>query len=84
MMKNLFSSLCFVAGAAVSGTVVYLYMTDQEVKEKIDKAVSSVASAALEIKDGLEKCRFQKNRQAVSDLEKNRAWVDEQWEAIGI
>ena len=83
-MKSIFSTLCFAAAVAVSGTVVYLYMNDQEVKEKVNKAASSVVSAALEVKDSLEKRKLQKEQQMASDLEKNRAWVDEQWEAIGI
>ncbi len=83
-MNKLFSTICFTAAAAISGTVVYLYMNDRDVKDKVDTAISSVVNAAVEIKSSLDKRRIQKEQEAKDSLEKNRAWVDEQWEAIGI
>ena len=83
-MKKLLSTFCFVAAAAISGTVAYLYVTDREVKEKVDKAAASVMNAAMEIKDSLNERRVQKEREMSDNLAKNQTWVDEQWEALGI
>lgn len=83
-MKKLLSFVGFTAAAVVSGTVVYLYLNDKEVHEKIDTAVASVGEAVREVKRGFELNRMAREEEKVSPLERNQAWTDEQWEALGI
>jgi negative regulator of replication initiation len=83
-MKKLISVLGGAVVAAVSGVTVYLYMTDDEVRAKVDTAVYSVGEAASEI--GRRVASF-KDRQAAAAQtadERNQAWVDQQWEVLGI
>ncbi len=72
----------FAAGAAALTTVV---MTDAEVRAKVADAAAKVKKAGREIADtvaaGVEQARKEGD---MSPAEKNQAWVDEQWEAIGI
>ena len=44
-MKKLLSFIGFTAAAVVSSTVVYLYMNDREVRNKVDAAIASVGDA---------------------------------------
>lgn len=83
-MRGLLKGLGIAAFTALSGTVVYLYMTDNDVKVKVDCAVQGVADVAQEVKN---KVMNLKGRQATSEYDevmRNQAWVDEQWEALGI
>ena len=70
------------AGAAALTTVV---MSDFEVRAKVADAATKVKKAAHEVADtiaaGVDKAR---KEGSMSPTEKNQAWVDEQWEAIGI
>lgn len=83
-MKGLLSCIGFAAVAAVSGTVVYLYINDRSVKTKVDTAIASVGSAVLQIKDSLQQSKAQREQERETSFERNRAWVDEQWDALGI
>lgn len=83
-MRGLLKGLGIAAFAALSGTVAYLYVTDNDVKVKVDRAVQGVADVAQEVKN---KVMNLKGRQATSEYDevmRNQAWVDEQWEALGI
>lgn len=70
------------AGAAALTTVV---MSDAEVRAKVADAACKVKKAAHEVADtvaaGVNQAR---KEDGMSAAEKNQAWVDEQWEAIGI
>ncbi len=84
-MKKFLSFFGFAAVAAVSGAVAYLYMNDKGVQEKVNRAVVSVGDAVTEIKSSLQDVRHTMGAEASSDpVARNQAWVDEQWEAIGI
>ena len=83
-MKKFISFIGFTAAAVVSSTVVYLYLNDKEVHEKVDNAVSSVSDAVTEIKRSIELNRLMKESQKQDSTQRNQAWVDEQWEALGI
>jgi hypothetical protein len=83
-MKGWIGAIGCVAAAAVSGTVVYLYLNDREVRAKVNAAVESVRDAVDEI--GLRVSTLHKGTtvsyQQADD--QNRAWVEQQWEALGI
>ena len=83
-MKNMLSFMGFAAVAAVSGTVAYLYVNDPSVKEKVDKAIASVGNAVFQIKESLQQTKEQREKEREESFERNRAWVDEQWDALGI
>lgn len=83
-MKGVLSFLGFAAAAATAGTIVYLYMNDRAVKEKVDIAIGSVANAVTEIKQSFETTVAKKQKEQADAMERNRAWVDEQWDALGI
>lgn len=83
-MKKFLTFIGFTAAAVASSTVVYLYMNDKEVHEKVDNAIASVADAIREVKRGIEFNRMAKEGEKASSVERNQAWVDEQWEALGI
>lgn len=83
-MKKLLSFIGFTAAAIVSSTVVYLYMNDREVRNKVDAAISSVGDAVREVKRGVEAGRSSKMGEGGDPIARNQAWADEQWEALGI
>ena len=83
-MKKLLSFIGFTAAAVVSSTVVYLYMNDREVRNKVDAAIASVGDAVREVKRGIETERGAKADTAGDPVARNQAWADEQWEALGI
>lgn len=83
-MNKLLSLVGFTAVAVISGTVAYLYVNDREVRTKIDRAVSSVGDAVREVKRSVELNRLARNEERANPTERNQAWVDEQWEALGI
>lgn len=70
------------AGVAALTTIV---MSDSEVRVKVVDAAVKVKKAVCEVADtvaaGFDQARKEGGMSAV---EKNQAWVDEQWEAIGI
>lgn len=70
------------AGVAALTTIV---MSDSEVRVKVVDAAVKVKKAVCEVADtvaaGVDQARKEGGMSAV---EKNQAWVDEQWEAIGI
>lgn len=70
------------AGVAALTTIV---MSDSEVRVKVADAAVKVKKAVREVADtvaaGVDQARKEGGMSAV---EKNQAWVDEQWEAIGI
>jgi len=82
-MKRFVSFLGVTAAAVISSTVVYLYMSDQEVHDKVNRAVKSVGDAVTEIRNSIELNRLMKQEQQ-NPTARNQAWADEQWEAIGI
>ncbi len=83
-MKKLLSFIGFTAAAVVSSTVVYLYMNDREVRNKVDAAIASVGDAVREVKRGIETERGAKADKVGDPVARNQAWADEQWEALGI
>lgn len=83
-MKGVLSFMGFAAVAAVSGTVVYLYMNDPAVKDQVNKAIASVGTAVQQIKSSLQQRKDQQEQERETAYERNRAWVDEQWDALGI
>ena len=83
-MKKFLSFIGFTAAAVVSSTVVYLYMNDKEVHNKVDRAIASVGDAVREIKRGIETNKASKAGQESDPVGRNQAWADEQWEALGI
>lgn len=83
-MKGVLSFIGFAAVAAVSGTVVYLYVNDPAVKDQVNKAIASVGSAVQQITSTLQQRKEQQEQERETAFERNRAWVDEQWDALGI
>lgn len=83
-MRKFLSFIGVAAAAAVSSAVVYLYLSDKEVHEKVDNAVASVADAVKEVKRGIELNKLSKKGEQGDPVVRNQAWADEQWEALGI
>lgn len=83
-MKGVLSFIGFATVAAVSGTVVYLYVNDPAVKDQVNKAIASVGTAVQQIKSSLQQHKEQQAQEQETAFERNRAWVDEQWDALGI
>ena len=83
-MKKFLSCIGVTTLALVSGTVVYLYINDKEVQNKINRAVVAVGDAVNEVKRGIETARAVKQGEPVDPVAQNQSWADEQWEALGI
>ena len=82
-MGKFLSFVGVTAAAVFSSTFVYLYMTDKEVQDKVNTAVKSVGDAVVEIKNSIEMTKLSRQGQQ-NPTERNQAWVDEQWDALGI
>ena len=83
-MGKFLSFMGVTAAAVISSTFVYLYMTDKEVQEKVNTAVKSVGDAVVEVKNSIEMTKLSRQNQQQTPTERNQAWVDEQWDALGI
>lgn len=81
-MKRFLSAVGFSAVALVSGVVVYLYVTDKEVKDKVDQAVHSVKNAANVIRRSIEISRLGQDGEMVDPVTRNQNQVHKQWEAL--
>lgn len=83
-MSKFLSFVGVTAAAVISSTVVYLYMSDKEVQDKVNKAVASVGDAISEIKNSIELNKLMRQEEQQNPTARNQAWADEQWEALGI
>lgn len=81
-MKKILSVVGFSAAALVSGMVVYLYVTDKEVKEKVDKAFVSVKNATNVICRSIEVGRLARDEEVINPVTRNQRQVQMQWEAL--
>ena len=83
-MKNGLYLLGITACALVAGTIAYLYRTDSEVRGQVDDAVSSVRDLCSVVGERIQVSKVAKKQAYEDDVERNRAWADQQWEALGI
>jgi predicted small secreted protein len=71
--------------AAAAAVVTTAVLTDETTRGKVVSAVDKVKNAAREVAstvaDGIEQAR---KEGSMTPAEKNQAWADEQWEALGI
>ena len=84
-MGKLFKFVGIVGLAAGAAALTTIVMSDSEVRVKVADAAAKVKKAMREVADtvaaGVDQAR---KEGGMSPVEKNQAWVDEQWEAIGI
>lgn len=83
-MKNGLYLLGITACALVAGTVAYLYRTDSEVRSQVDEAVTSVRDLCSVVGERIRASKVAKKQSYENDVERNKAWADQQWEALGI
>ena len=81
-MKKILSVVGFSAAALVSGMVVYLYVNDKELKEKVDKAFVSVKNATNVIRRSIEVGRLARDEEVIDPVTRNQRQVQMQWEAL--
>lgn len=70
--------LGLAAGAAAVTTFV---LNDAQTRQKVSQAAQKAKKAAREFADGFSEGI---RHSGMTQTEKNQAWVDEQWEALGI
>ncbi len=84
-MKKFFKVLGVVGIAAAAAVVTSSVLSDQEtlnkVNDALDKAKKAANAVVKTVREGIEQAQRQAGMNAD---EKNQAWADEQWEAIGI
>lgn len=84
IMKKGFLAACLLSIAASAVVVVYAYRNDDKVRETVDGAVKDVSEFVGVIRD---RVNMKKQDMAAHDQEatqRNQAWADQQWEALGI
>lgn len=84
-MKGLLKVAGIVVVASTAAAATVIAMSDENVRIKVTAAYNTVKNTAREmggiIADGIAKIR---EEGAMSSTQKNQAWVDDQWEALGI
>lgn len=84
-MRKFIKVLGIVGVAAAAAVVTSSVLSDQETLNKVNDAADKVKKAAQELVKTVQEGIAQAQKQAgMSADEKNQAWADEQWEALGI
>ena len=83
-MKKGFFAACLLSVAGSAAVVVYAYRNDDKVREAVDGALKGIGEFVDAIR---ERSDAKKQNEALQDQEatqRNQAWADQQWEALGI
>ena len=84
-MKGIVKFLGIVGVAAGAAAVTVIALNDEQVRTKVVHATEQVKHGVQEIVatvvEGVDQVR---KEASLNQVEKNQAWVDEQWEALGI
>ena len=84
-MRKFIKVLGIVGVAAAAAVVTSSVLSDQETLNKVNDAADKVKKAAQELVKTVQEGIAQAQKQTgMSADEKNQAWADEQWEALGI
>lgn len=84
-MKGIVKFLGIVGVAVGAAAVTVIALNDEQVRAKVVHATEQVKHGVQEIVatvvEGVDQVR---KEASLNQVEKNQAWVDEQWEALGI
>ena len=84
-MKGIVKFLGIVGVAIGAAAVTAIALNDEQVRTKVAHATEQVKHSVQEIvatvAEGVDQVR---KEASLNQVEKNQAWVDEQWEALGI
>ena len=84
-MKGIVKFLGIVGVAVGAAAVTVIALNDEQVRAKVVHATEQVKHGVQEIvvtvAEGVDQVR---KEASLNQVEKNQAWVDEQWEALGI
>ena len=84
-MKGIVKFLGIVGVAVGAAAVTAIALNDEQVRTKVAHATEQVKLSVQEIvatvAEGVDQVR---KEASLNQVEKNQAWVDEQWEALGI
>lgn len=84
-MKGIVKFLGIVGVAVGAAVVTVIALNDEQVRAKVVHATEQVKHGVQEIAatvvEGVDQVR---KEASLNQVEKNQAWVDEQWEALGI
>lgn len=84
-MKGIVKFLGIVGVAVGAAVVTVIALNDEQVRAKVTHATEQVKHGVQEIAatvaEGVDQVR---KEASLNQVEKNQAWVDEQWEALGI
>lgn len=84
-MKGIVKFLGIVGVAVGAAAVTVIALNDEKVRAKVVHATEQVKHGVQEIvatvAEGVDQVR---KEASLNQVEKNQAWVDEQWEALGI
>lgn len=84
-MKGIVKFLGIVSVAVGAAVVTVVALNDEQVRAKVAHATEQVKHGVQEIvatvAEGVDQVR---KEACLNQVEKNQAWVDEQWEALGI
>lgn len=84
-MKGIVKFLGIVGVAVGAAAVTAIALNDEQVRTKVTHATEQVKHSVQEIvatvAEGVDQVR---KEASLNQVEKNQAWVDEQWEALGI
>ncbi len=84
-MKGIVKFLGIVGVAVGAAVVTVVALNDEQVRAKVVHATEQVKHGVQEIAatvvEGVDQVR---KEASLNQVEKNQAWVDEQWEALGI
>ena len=84
-MKGIVKFLSIVGVAVGAAVVTVVALNDEQVRAKVVHATEQVKHGVQEIAatvvEGVDQVR---KEASLNQVEKNQAWVDEQWEALGI
>ena len=84
-MKGIVKFLGIVGVAVGAAAVTAIALNDEQVRTKVAHATEQVKHGVQEIVATVAECVDQVSKEAsLNQVEKNQAWVDEQWEALGI
>lgn len=84
-MKGIVKFLGIVSVAVGAAAVTVIALNDEQVRAKVAHATKQVKHGVQKIvatvAEGVDQVR---KEASLNQVEKNQAWVDEQWEALGI
>lgn len=80
-MKKFVKLVGVLSLAAGAAAVTSFVLNDVQTRQKVAEAAQKAKKAAREFADGFSEGV---KRSGMNQAEKNQAWVDEQWEALGI